>query len=57
VVGRALLPGIYRLDKELGAATARRFVGLVEQGFFMRSDHGEVSTMTADDYFRYCKIA
>ena len=54
---RALLPGIYRLDKELGAATARRFVGLVEQGFFLRSDHGEVSTMTADDYFRYCKIA
>ncbi len=54
---RASLPDIYRLDKELGKKKARKMVDLVEDGFFVKADNTEVSTMTAEDYFRYGKIA
>ena len=54
---RVSLPDIFRLDKELGRAGTRKFVTLVEQGFFMKSENTEVSSMTASDYFQYCKIA
>jgi hypothetical protein len=54
---RASLPDVFRLDKELGRAGTRKFVNLVEQGYFMKSENTEVSSMTASDYFKYCKIA
>ncbi len=54
---RASLPDIYRLDKELGKARTRKLVRLIEEGFFLRTDNTEVSSMTAADYFQYCRIA
>jgi hypothetical protein len=54
---RPSLPDIYRLDKELGKDRTRKFVRLVEDGFFLKAENTEVSSMTASDYFKYCKIA
>jgi hypothetical protein len=54
---RDSLPDIFRLGKELGRTGTRKFVNLVEQGYFMKSENTEVSSMTASDYFQYCKIA
>jgi hypothetical protein len=54
---RNSLPDIYRLDRELGMHRTRKFVHLVEEGFFLKADNTEVSSMTAADYFKYCKIA
>jgi len=54
---RASLPDIYRLDMELGKHRTRKMVRLVEDGFFLKAENTEVSSMTASDYFRYCKIA
>jgi len=54
---RALLPDVCRLDRELGKAGTRQLVRLVEQGFFMREENTVRSSMTAADYFHYCRIA
>ena len=54
---RASLQDIYRLDMELGKGRARKLVRLVEDGFFLRAENTEVSSMTAADYFDYCRIA
>ncbi len=54
---RASLTDIYRLDKELGKGRTRKLVNLVENGFFLKAENTEVSSMTASDYFKYCKIA
>ena len=36
---------------------SKKLIRLVEEGFFRRSENTEVATMTAADYFSYCKIA
>jgi hypothetical protein len=54
---RASLPDVYRPDKELGKRGTRELVRLIEDGFFLKTENTEVSSMTADDYFKYCKIA
>ena len=54
---RNSLPDIYRLDRELGIHRTRKFVRLVEEGFFLKAGNTEVPSMTASDYFKYCKIA
>jgi hypothetical protein len=54
---RASLPDIYRLDKELGKKKASKIVHMVEDGFFIKADNTEVLSMTAADFFRYCRIA
>ncbi|MCX5880543.1 MAG: hypothetical protein NTU74_01625 [Deltaproteobacteria bacterium] len=54
---RASQPNIYRLDSELGMEKTLEFVHLVEDGFFLKEENTEASTMTADDYFKYCRIA
>ncbi len=54
---RNSLSDLYRLDIELGKERTRRFVRLVEDGFFLKAENMEVSTMTVSDYFTYCKIA
>jgi hypothetical protein len=54
---RDCLPDACRLDKELGKAGTRKFVGLVEQGWFLRREHTEVDTLTAARFFEYCRIA
>ena len=53
----ASLPDIYHLDKELGKVRTRKLVRLVEDGFFLKAENTEVSSMTAADYFQYCRIA
>jgi hypothetical protein len=45
------------LDKELGKGRTRKLVRLVEDGFFLKTENTEVSSMTAADYFQYCRIA
>ena len=32
-------------------------MSLIEDGFFLRAENTEVSSMTAADYFKYCRIA
>jgi hypothetical protein len=54
---RDSLPHVYRLDKKLGKARARKLVRLVEDGFFHKPANTEVSAMTANNYFQYCRIA
>jgi hypothetical protein len=54
---RASLPDVYRLDKELGKDRTWKLVRLVEDGFFLKAENTEVSSMTASDYFQYCRIA
>jgi len=54
---RASLPDVYRLDKELGKDRTWKLVRLVEDGFFLKTENTEVSSMTAADYFQYCRIA
>jgi len=57
VLIRASLPDVYRLNKELGKDRTRKLVRLIEDGFFFKAENTEVSSMTAADYFQYCKIA
>jgi hypothetical protein len=57
VLIRASLPDVYRLDKELGKDKTGKLMRLVEDGFFLKAENTEVSSMTAADYFRYCRIA
>jgi hypothetical protein len=54
---RSSLPDVYRPDKELGKARTRKLIRLVEQGFFMREENTVRASMTAADYFQYCRIA
>ncbi|MBF0327710.1 MAG: hypothetical protein HQL10_00965 [Nitrospirae bacterium] len=54
---RASLPDWYRLDKELGRNKTGKFIRLIEDGYFHKAENTEIASLTADDYFRYCKIA
>lgn len=53
---RESLADMYRLDQELGKAKTKKFIKLVEQGE-VRGYGSEISSMSANDYFEYCKIA
>lgn len=54
---RASLPDIYRLDTELDKESTQEFLRLVEDGYFNKAEYTEMATMTAADYFNYCRIA
>jgi len=54
---RASLPDAYTLDKELGKTRTRKLIRMVEDGYFLQEENTLVSSMTANDYFRYCRIA
>jgi len=54
---RASLHDVYRLDRELGKDKTSKLVLLIEDGFFLKAENTVVSSMTAEDYFRYCRIA
>ncbi len=54
---RNSLPDIYKLDKELGKKDTRKLVKLIEDGFFFKTENMTGSSMTAADYFQYCRIA
>ena len=53
----ASFPDAYRLNKELCKSNTWKLVRLIEDGFFLRAENTEVSSMTAADYFKYCRIA
>ena len=54
---RDSLVDIFRIDRELGRTKTKKFIKLVEQGDL--NSHRDVirQSMTANDYFEYCKIA
>lgn len=54
---RTTLPDVYRLDKDLGKDKTRKLMRLIEDGFFLKDEDLVVSSMTAADYFNYCRIA
>ena len=54
---RASLPDIYRLDKEVGEKNTWKLVDLVENGFFLNAGNTIAPSLTAADYFEYCRIA
>jgi hypothetical protein len=54
---RASLSDIYRIDKELGKAKTKKFISLVESNYFHDDKNTTRKSMTANDFFEYCKIA
>ena len=54
---RACLPNLYRIDKELGKTDSRKFLALAEDGYFLKDANITVESMTARQYFDYCRIA
>jgi len=54
---RESLSEMYRIDQELGKAKTKKFIKLVEQGNVGDYHSAIVPSMTADDFFEYCKIA
>ncbi len=54
---RDSLVDIFRIDKELGRTKTKKFIKLVEQGDLTRHREAIRQSMTANDYFEYCKIA
>lgn len=54
---RDSLSDIIRVDKDLGVRRCRKFIRLVEEGYFNCTENTTVSSFTANRYFEYCKIA
>jgi hypothetical protein len=54
---RVSLADIYRIDKELGKTNTRKFIQLVEEGYFNKEENTVRDAMTAKDFFKYCRIA
>lgn len=54
---RALPLDVWRIDQELGKAKLKKFIRLVEEGSLTREQDTVVPSMTANDYFKYCKVA
>ncbi len=54
---RASLNEFWRFDEELGKRRCRKFIRLVEDGAFFHDRRFKVETLTAADYFEYCRIA
>lgn len=54
---RDSLEDMYRIDLELGKAKMKKFIKMVEQGTIRDYHNAIVPSMTANDYFKYCKIA
>ncbi|MFI4956294.1 MAG: hypothetical protein ACHQAX_03695 [Gammaproteobacteria bacterium] len=53
----ASLKDFYRLDHDLGADSTNQFVQLLESRYFSDDKNTTRPSMTANDYFEYCKIA
>ena len=54
---RSSFPAYYRLDVSLGQDKAQKIITLIESGYLRRSEHTERPSLTANEYFAYCKIA
>lgn len=53
-----LLDDIYHIEEELGKAKSKKFIKLVEEGKVSKYHRDFIrDSMTADEYFEYCKIA
>ena len=48
---------LMRVDKELGIKRTKAFIKLVESGELSRYEIGEVTNLTANKFFDYCKVA
>ncbi len=48
---------IRRIDRDLGKTKSKKFIQLVEQGEITNERQAVVPSMTANDYFKYCKTA
>ena len=51
------LADMYKIDEELGKAKMKKFIKLVELGDIKDYRNVTLPSMTANDYFEYCKIA
>lgn len=54
---RASLKDWFRVDVEIGKRRCRKFIRLVEDGYFLRDCNTKVDAMSASDFFDYCRIA
>ena len=54
---RSSFPEYYRLDVSLGQDKAQKIIDLVENGYLSNSEHTDPKSLTANEYFAYCKIA
>ncbi len=57
VLVRESIPGVYRIDRDLGTEACEAFIALVESGHFHREENVTAPALSAGDYFRYCKLA
>lgn len=54
---RALLPDVYQIHTALGKAKTKKFIQIVESNYFHDEKKTTRESMTANDFFGYCKIA
>jgi hypothetical protein len=54
---RNSLKDVYRIDEDLGKRNIKKFVSLVESGYFRKENNYTLKSLTANDFFKYCKIA
>lgn len=54
---QASLVNIYRVDKELGPAKTKKFMHLVDSLYFFKKENTTRKSMSANDFFDYCKSA
>ncbi len=54
---RASMSDFYQIDKELGKDKTKKFINLVECGHFLGDKNSIRESMSADDFFDYCKLA
>ena len=54
---RASLDDFYRIDKVLGKTKTNKFIRLVESDYFHGDKNCTKESMTANDFFNYCKVA
>jgi hypothetical protein len=47
----------FRIDEKVGKSKCRKFIRLVEDGFFNHKENFTRRDMTVNDYFEYCRIA
>jgi len=54
---RASLNDMYRIDEKLGKQKTKQFIKLVESNYFHDKKNSTKESMSANDFFAYCKIA
>jgi len=54
---RSSFPEYYRLDVSLGQDKTQKIIDLIENGYLRKSEHTDPKSLTANEYFAYCKIA